>query len=153
MTPKSESDIAFVMAQLGHVEPWLDNLGYKQACLERNESKLLTPFFTVIYSNESAQRKLHFSYGRLASEPLRESFGLGLGGSDKAYFSLGDYLTYKRAPEELRDRLSFSWHNGTREQRVSAVLSEWRALLEGELHDVVVGKTWIEIPLDWGGYK
>jgi hypothetical protein len=65
-------------------------------------------------------------------------------------FSIEEYLKYKKIENNYHHN---SFENETDEEYISRYFKMFKIFLDDDLMDVILGKTFIHIPFEWGPYK
>lgn len=68
-------------------------------------------------------------------------------------FSAFEYLKSQGESSDVVGRLQIRGYAGSLKERMHSCLTELRKLLDEGLPTVVDGKDWMEIPVDWDGYR
>jgi hypothetical protein len=152
-TPSTSDTVSsFLDSQVRRSCSWLLTRGYTYEGVQVLESKLIDQWVVARYLNSAAHREIEVSYSRRLVG-MYEGLYVRVCGENNASFSLDDYLAHKGVADDAKSKLSLAAYEGSSENRVTAALIEIQKLLELELPDVLSGKSWVDVPFDWQGYK
>lgn len=133
--------------------PSLEEFGYVSTGESSFTTKLTGTSYNFTYNSSSIDRRIDFDF---TAKDVLPSDGLGVfiaSQIKKDRFSLDDYFTAHKQKDK-------AYHVGAprREtEEFSAWLDEKLKLIDSifanELRDILTGKRWERVPMDWHGYK
>ena len=68
-------------------------------------------------------------------------------------FEVEECLRWQGATEQTISKVLFKTYTGNLRKRVVQTIEAIRVVFNNQLREVVSGKEWFDVPIDWGGYK
>ncbi len=131
---------------------YLLDLGYCYESAEEDVSdKLLGRQFIAKFINKSASRVVEITYiPKAENEETSEVLILHLDNLENDTFSIGGYL---KSISKSDSNIDISLCSGHLDKRLKQCLLKHKEILMSDLREIVTGKKWVHVPIDWGDYK
>ncbi|MDQ8036768.1 MAG: hypothetical protein REI12_05060 [Pedobacter sp.] len=126
--------------------------GYRYLGVSERRDALLGVYLRIEFENRDIGRKISLHHiPETKNRPDRLNLYFENGQGD--FFSAFEYLKSQGGSPEAISRLQIRGYAGSLKERMYSCLIELRKLLDEALPTVVDGKDWMEVPVDWDGYR
>jgi len=132
--------------------------GYEYTNVGERNTPALGSYLEAAFTHPDTQRRITITYlpespevGAKAAVTLHITKNAADPYSDS--FGIDEFLKHSGSDPKLIHALGLGAHVGSTRERIRAVLIQMAAILKTELTDVVAGRIWADVPIDWHGYK
>jgi len=127
---------------------FLTNLGYSFIGVLKAETLALGGYLEAEYRNSATSRRVLVWYTPVGKASKATMCVFLEYGQDT--FELGAYLQHIAAPQSRIEKLNIEVAEPL---QINQVLAQAASVLQSELAEVVQGRKWQHVPIDWQGYK
>jgi hypothetical protein len=146
-----EEKIEIVKNEVRNFSASLNRDGYSifKEEIENDEGET---FYSADFKSDKAKREVSITFS--PDDENYDFFAVSLSNSANGNISLAQYLSLIGFTDELHDPFDLDNYQGEFEKKVADFFAFLRkAFQEDFITEVLKGRQWLDLPVDWGGYK